>query len=196
MKILSDNEESASMQMHLKKFICPRGNISHKSKFVGEKTLQAPKILRQSSLFDFGHRASAEKVHQHANLMIARTGSESQGGKTGGKKEGENTKADTHSPAEFRQRKKQNQVSAGNRAKDAVLGANSASSTDLQLLNLEENPQSRSGNSEWKKRRNGKKGGVVQRRHTRINLHHPLFGSRLTRLRLGWIGHQRVSASF
>lgn len=79
--------------------------------------------------------------------------------------------------------------SKGKRAKEAVLGYN------LGLRSVDETEDlaelSRPGKS-WKSKRNGKNGGVVQRRHERVNWYHPFLWVHINRIapRVLWSPHR------
>ncbi|KAE9393905.1 hypothetical protein BT96DRAFT_958958 [Gymnopus androsaceus JB14] len=83
--------------------------------------------------------------------------------------------------------------SKGKQVKEAILGH------DLGLRRADETEDlaelSRPG-KDWKLKRNGKKGGVVQRRHERANWYHPFLGVHINRIapRVLWSPH-RIAAT-
>ncbi|KAJ3963532.1 hypothetical protein EV361DRAFT_777173, partial [Lentinula raphanica] len=78
----------------------------------------------------------------------------------------------------------------GKRVKEAVLGYEKSSST----IPKEVAELSRPG-KDWKSKRNGKNGGVVQRRHERVNWYHPFLWAHIDRIapRVFWSPHRIVA---
>ncbi|KAK1226816.1 hypothetical protein PQX77_010198 [Marasmius sp. AFHP31] len=70
------------------------------------------------------------------------------------------------------------QRSAGRKAKKMVLNGDQSKAGGLE--NMAE--ASRPKGSSWRQGRNGKRGGVVERRHSRINWYHPLLWARIAKV--------------
>ncbi|KAK1220289.1 hypothetical protein PQX77_016954 [Marasmius sp. AFHP31] len=73
---------------------------------------------------------------------------------------------------------KGHQRSAGRRAKKMVLNGDRSQAGGLENIAEVSRPKGLS----WRQERNGKRGGVVQRRHSRVNWQHPLLWARIAKV--------------
>ncbi|KAJ7613758.1 hypothetical protein DFH06DRAFT_1146711 [Mycena polygramma] len=92
----------------------------------------------------------------------------------------------------FRDRKKASGEGVAKKAKSAVLGtARRTVSADLNVAEV-----SRPGGQKWKAKRTGRKNGVIQKRHQRVNWYHPFLWPRIDAIapRVGWSPTMIVSA--
>ncbi len=155
---------------------------------------QTTNIHRQTSILDFAVKATMADIRSQQNRITEAYGinpsedidrKKRQDDMRKEKKRQQGRLRQQHFRKRERNKKLKTAGGAGKKSKNVLLGqvstAASTSTSDLAEV-------SRPHGQAWKKKRTGKNGGVLQKRHQRINWYHPFLWTHIARVapRVSW----------
>ncbi|PPR06271.1 hypothetical protein CVT24_000890 [Panaeolus cyanescens] len=157
---------------------------------------------KQQSMWDFVQKATVKEVLEIQNRVTERYGvdpmvAKAEEARLKQLKKEEKLKQNRVRQQRFRDRTRARKAgkSGGKKSKEVVLGVDGPSQVIIGVAELSRAKLQGSGHGPgWKTERNGRKGGVAQKRHVRVNWYHPFLWRHINKIapKVSWSPQQIV----